>query len=139
MLSGVTGQHPPPHSVFVDNGSDLRKFFNVTLLTPRGEHAIQVAEDEHIWDAASRLGVRLPALCHQGWCLTCAGRLEEPGEVDQTDSISFFPQDRQAGFALLCTGKPCSALRIRTDQAVEMRKHRLRNGLPSPYSQGMEP
>jgi hypothetical protein len=35
MLSGVTGQHPPPQAVFVDNGSDLRKFFNVTLLTPR--------------------------------------------------------------------------------------------------------
>ncbi len=112
--------------------------FDVTLLMPEEERTIHVAAEEHIWDAAWAQGVRLPALCHQGWCLTCAGRLEGVGEVDQTDSIGFFPQDRQAGFVLLCTGKACSELRIRTHQAVEMRKHRLRNGLPAPYSSGIE-
>ena len=117
---------------------DNPRCFTVTLLTPSGEKVIQVAEDEHIWDAAVAQGVKLPALCHQGWCLTCAGHLEGPGEVDQSDSASFFPQDRQAGFALLCTGKPCSNLTIRTHQAVEMRKHRLRSGLPSPYSLGLD-
>ncbi len=110
----------------------------VTLLLPHEERTIQVAADEHIWDAAWRQGVRLPALCHQGWCLTCAGKLEGAGEVDQSDSIGFFPQDREAGFVLLCTGKPRSDLRIRTHQAIEMRKHRLRNGLPAPYSSGIE-
>jgi len=83
--------------------------------------------------------VTLPALCHQGWCLTCAGRLEGPGKVDQTDSLAFFEPDRAAGFVLLCTGKACSDVTIRTEQATEMRKHRLRHRLPAPYSQGLTP
>jgi len=115
------------------------KIFNVTLLTPAGERVIRVEGHEHIWDAAFHHGVTLPALCHQGWCLTCAGQVEGGGEVDQSDSLAFFPQDRKAGFALLCTGKACSALTIRTNQAVEMRKHRLRHRLPAPYSQGLKP
>jgi ferredoxin len=114
------------------------KSFRVNLLTPAGEHVVEVAADEHIWDAAYAQGVRLPALCHQGWCLTCAGRMEGPGEVDQSDSVTYFPEDREAGFVLLCTGKPCSELTIRTHQAVEMRKHRLRKGLPAPYSAGLK-
>jgi hypothetical protein len=40
---------------------------------------------------------------------------------------------------LLCTGKPRSNLRILTHQAVEMRKHRLKLGLPAPYSLGLLP
>jgi ferredoxin len=122
-----------------DDHSDGRKFFDVTLLTPWGERRIRVAEDEHVWEAAAAQHVKLPALCHQGWCLTCAGHIEGPGKVDQKDSVVFFPQDREAGFALLCTGKPCSNLVIRTHQATEMRKHRLRNHLPSPISTGLKP
>ncbi len=113
--------------------------FNVTLLTPGGQHFVQVAEDEHTWDAAFQQTVELPALCHQGWCLTCAGRIEGPGKVNQDDSLAFFPQNREAGFALLCTGRPCSDLVIITHEALEMRKHRLRHGLPAPYSQGLKP
>ncbi len=123
----------------MNQDSNPQKTFEVTLLTPAGTKVVQVPADEHIWDAAFKQGVKLPALCHQGWCLTCAGRLEGPGEVDQKDSLAFFPQDRDAGYALLCTGKPCTNLTIRTDQAMEMRKHRLRNCLPAPYSQGLKP
>jgi ferredoxin len=110
------------------------RIFRVTLLTPRGEHAIVVAPGQHIWDAAQAAGIILPALCHQGRCLTCAGRLEGPGEVDQSDSDAYFPQDREAGFALLCTGKARSDLRIRTHQQHEMRTYRRSLGLPAPYS-----
>ena len=95
---------------------------------------IRVRADEHIWDAALKAGIILPALCHQGRCLTCAGILLEAGKVDQSDSISYFPQDRQAGFVLLCTGKPGSNLRIRTHQQDQMRQHRRQHGLPAPYS-----
>src|ERR1700694_5860566 len=80
--------------------------FPVVLLLPDGERSIQVSRDEHIWDAAFAAGIVLPALCHQGRCLTCAGRLEGEGEVDQSDSVSYYPEDREAGFILLCTGKP---------------------------------
>lgn len=109
--------------------------FDVILLLPGGEErCIQVGSEEHIWDAASRAGIVLPALCHQGRCLTCAGRLENAGEVDQSDSIRYYPEDREAGFVLLCTGKARSSLRIRTHQQDEMRRHRKQRGLPAPYT-----
>jgi ferredoxin len=108
--------------------------FRVTLLTPRGEHTIVVESEQHIWDAAQAAGIILPALCHQGRCLTCAGRLEGVGEVDQSDSDAYYPQDREAGYVLLCTGKPRSDLHIRTHQQHEMRTYRRSLGLPAPYS-----
>jgi ferredoxin len=76
----------------------------------------------------------LPALCHQGYCLTCAARLENGGEVDQSDSLVYFQADREAGFILPCTGKPRSALRMRTHQQNQMREFRKQKGLPAPYS-----
>lgn len=105
----------------------------MTLLLPDGERTISVRQ-EHIWDAAMAAGVKLPALCHQGRCLTCAGRLINDGEIDQSDSASYYSQDREAGFVWLCTDKPRSSLRILTSQAEEMRKHRREEGLPTPYS-----
>lgn len=109
--------------------------FEVQLVQPdQKTRVIQVSSEQHIWDAALAHGILLPALCHQGRCLTCAGRLLEGGEIDQTDSVSYFPEDRKAGFILLCTGKPRSSLRILTHQQEEMRKFRRLKGLPSPYS-----
>jgi ferredoxin len=111
------------------------EFFLVELLLPNEErHSIRVSPDEHIWDAAFSAGIVLPALCHQGYCLTCAGRLENKGEVDQSDSLTYFPEDREAGFVLLCTGKARSNLRIRTHQAKQMREFRKLKNLPAPYS-----
>ncbi len=109
--------------------------FEVVLRLPNNEERkIEVRANEHIWDAAFNAGTTLPALCHQGRCLTCAGRLENNGAVDQSDSVSYYPQDREAGFVLLCTAKPRSPLKIRTHQQTEMRAHRLQQGLPAPYS-----
>jgi ferredoxin len=108
--------------------------FPVVLVLPDGERTIEVSRDGHIWDAAFAVGIVLPAMCHQGRCLSCAGRLEGGGEVDQSDSVTYFPEDREAGFVLLCTGKPRSALRIRTHQANEMRQFRRQKKLPAPYS-----
>lgn len=107
--------------------------FQVQLLLPDEQRTIRVSREQHIWDAALEAGIVLPALCHQGRCLTCAARLEE-GEVDQSDSVAYFPADREAGFILLCTGKPLSDLRIRTHQQYAMREHRLAKRLPAPYS-----
>jgi ferredoxin len=108
--------------------------FVVQLLLPDGERTITARADEHIWEAAFAQGVRLPALCHQGWCLTCAAHLEAPGEVDQSDSATYYPEDRAAGFVLLCTGRAASPLKLRTHQAIAMRKYRKQKKLPAPYS-----
>ena len=105
----------------------------IVLITPAGRRAIDCAGSEFIWDAAARAGIRLPAICHQGRCLTCAARLVE-GDVDQSASSSYFPEDRAAGFALLCTGKPLADSILETDQQWEMRRYRQAAGLPAPYS-----
>jgi ferredoxin len=74
----------------VNHDTNPPKFFNITLLTPQEERSIRVANDQHIWDAAFEQGIELPALCHQGWCLTCAGRIEGPGEVTKPIPWLFF-------------------------------------------------
>ena len=104
--------------------------FPVVLLTQDGERQIEVTPE----DAAFRAGIVLPALCHQGRCLTCAGRLVGEGQVDQSDSVSYFPEDREGGFVLLCTGKARSPLTIRTHQQNAMREYRRQKQLPAPYS-----
>jgi ferredoxin len=110
-----------------------RESYLVVLETPEGERSVQCNPDEFIWNAAARNGIRLPSICHQGRCLTCAGRLLS-GTVDQSRADTFFPEDKAAGFVLLCTAKPRSDLRILTHQQWIMREHRTALQLPAPYS-----
>jgi ferredoxin len=105
----------------------------VVLEMPDGESTIRCERNEFVWNAAARNGIRLPAICHQGRCLTCAGRLLS-GTVDQSRADTFFPEDKAAGFVLPCSAKPLSDLRILTHQQWVMRQHRLSLGLPAPYS-----
>ena len=107
--------------------------FQVVLETPDGRETIDCLENEFVWDAAARSGIQLPAICHQGRCLTCAARIIQ-GEVDQTASSSYFAEDREAGFALLCTGQPRSDLVLETHQQWAMRSYRRAHGLPAPYA-----
>jgi ferredoxin len=111
-----------------------QSFFQVTLNTPFRECVVTAGRSQHLWDAAQAAGVFLPAICHQGRCLTCAGQLLEPGDFDSNDAESYFQKDREAGFVLLCTAKPCSDLHVRTHMEAEMRMHRLKYGLPAPYA-----
>ena len=104
-----------------------------TLETPEGLHTFDCGAAEYIWNAAARHGIVLPSICRQGRCLTCAGKLLA-GEVDQSDADLYFPEDRAAGFVLLCRAKPLTDLRIRTHAAHEMREFRLAHGLPAPYA-----
>jgi ferredoxin len=111
-----------------------REVFNVTLVTPYGERVIRARASEHILDEAQIGGISLPAICHQGRCLTCAGKLLAPGEFDPSDAVSYYAQDREAGYILLCTAKARSDLHIRTHKQTEMREYRTKLGLPAPYA-----
>ncbi len=104
----------------------------IVLETPEGERGFLCSQNEFIWNAAARNGILLPSICHQGRCLSCAGRLLS-GTVDQTSANSYFPEDENAGFVLLCTARPRSDIRLRTHQQVLMRQHRAKFGLPAPY------
>ena len=107
--------------------------FRVRLETPDGRREIECGDNEFIWDAAARSGIVLPAICHQGRCLTCAARMVS-GDIDQSAANAYFPQDRTAGFILPCTARPLSDLVLITHQEVAMRQHRIAQGLPAPYS-----
>ena len=89
----------------------------VVLHLPDGScKELPVREDQHIWDAAHAAGIELPSICHQGRCLTCAGRLLTPGDWDSSDSVACFPEDRAARFILLCTGVSAFRLEMKTHQ-----------------------
>jgi ferredoxin len=91
-----------------------------------------VSEDGFILIVGYRAGLDLPSMRLQGWCITCAARVEGPGELDQSASLRYFPQHREAGFILLCTARPRSDLVIHTPQRLAMRDHRIALGLPTP-------
>ncbi|MGH9340419.1 MAG: 2Fe-2S iron-sulfur cluster-binding protein [Acidobacteriota bacterium] len=104
----------------------------MVLRTPDGaEHEMEVGPDEYVLEAALRNGLKLPYSCLQGWCLSCAARLLE-GVMDQQDSTRYYSEDREEGFALLCTGRAKSDLRLKTHARDEMRRARKRRGLPYP-------
>ena len=110
-----------------------RSSFQVKLATPEGIQIIACADAQFILDAAAQAGIALPSTCLQGQCLTCAGRLQQ-GEVDQSAAASYFPEDRAAGFVLLCTARPRTDLVVTTHQQWEMRRHRIAHNLPAPYT-----
>jgi ferredoxin len=112
---------------------ECKERYAIALETPGGERSFLCGRHEFIWDAAARHGIPLPAICHQGRCLTCAGRLIS-GTVDQSKANSYFPEDKRAGFVLLCTAEPRSDIHLTTDQQLAMREHRLELGLPAPYA-----
>jgi ferredoxin len=107
--------------------------FRVVLETPDGLRSIDCGPNESILNAAAAQGIELPVICRQGRCLTCAGRLIQ-GTVEHYRPDAYFPEDKAAGFILLCRAMARSDLRILTHQEWEMRAHRLAQNLPAPYA-----
>jgi ferredoxin len=108
------------------------KTYHAQLRTPEGIVRLEVGEDEYILDAAYRAGYDLPSMCLQGFCLTCACKLIK-GDVDQSDAIRYYPEDRKSRFILICSAKPRSDLCLRTHQKKQMQRHRKKSGLPYPH------
>jgi ferredoxin len=105
--------------------------YEVTFITEGQETQVRVPDDRYLLEAAADAGLDLPYMCLQGWCTTCAGKILE-GRVDQSEARRFYPQDKDAGFVLLCSAYPRSDLRILTHQKEAMRAHRRAHGLPAP-------
>jgi ferredoxin len=112
-------------------GTGEDTLYQVVFEMPDQAITIEVRGDEFILEAARRQGVDFPSLCEQGWCVTCAVKVLS-GRVDQSASVRYYEQDRRAGFALICTARPCSDLRLRPGAVEEMRLHRDAHRLPVP-------
>jgi ferredoxin len=107
--------------------------FQIVLQTPDSLRSLTCGEDEYIWDAAARHDIPLPAMCHQGRCLSCAAKLLS-GRVEHDRPDQYFDQDSDAGYILLCRALPRSDLRILTNQADALRARHRALGLPAPYA-----
>ena len=60
--------------------------------------------------------------------------MEKGGEVDPSDSDTYFPEDLAAGLYPALQRKTRSPLTMRTHQAEAMRRFRRERRLPAPYS-----
>lgn len=75
---------------------------------------IKVGSDEFILESAEDQGIKLPASCYAGRCITCVSRLLE-GKVEQ-DHVFLKPDELAAGFILTCKSYPRSDCVILTHQ-----------------------
>jgi CDP-4-dehydro-6-deoxyglucose reductase len=85
--------------------------YQVTI-QPSGHH-FTVNDDETVLTAALREGFALPYGCRNGACGSCKGTLLE-GKLDYGNyqETALKPEEKAAGKALFCVGKPCSDLVI---------------------------
>lgn len=99
----------------------------------QGDQVTSIVADagEFVLDAARRHGIVLPSLCRQGWCTRCAVGVES-GCLDHSAARRFYEEDRRAGFALICTARARSPLRLVALRHEQFRAHRIAAGLPVP-------
>ena len=76
---------------------------------PEGQHGV-VAEGTYLWDAAKRLGVRLPAECEgRGECDTCAVVVKEGAtllsSLTNAERVRLSPERLATGQRLACQAK----------------------------------
>eukprot|EP00471_Norrisiella_sphaerica_P000466 CAMPEP_0184478236 /NCGR_PEP_ID=MMETSP0113_2-20130426/310_1 /TAXON_ID=91329 /ORGANISM="Norrisiella sphaerica, Strain BC52" /LENGTH=173 /DNA_ID=CAMNT_0026855941 /DNA_START=28 /DNA_END=549 /DNA_ORIENTATION=+ len=93
--------------------------YKVTLKTPTGEHEIECPDDMYILDKAEQLGISLPFSCRAGFCISCAGIIEEGG-VDQSDQTFLNEKQLNDGIVLTCFAKPTSDVVVRTHVENEL-------------------
>ena len=115
------------------------RFFRIRLERRDRSWTFEAREDEYLLYSMLDSGIDSPYICEQGWCLACAARLKS-GSVEQKDALTFYPEDSEAGFVLLCSTKPRSDLVLAQDEHEtrrEMTQHRIeRNQLAKAYPPG---
>ncbi|HEY9826634.1 MAG TPA: 2Fe-2S iron-sulfur cluster-binding protein [Stenomitos sp.] len=90
--------------------------YSVTFVDPAqgSSTTIQVGSDENILESAEDQGIRLPASCYAGKCITCVGKVVS-GSVEQ-DSVFLKPEEVADGFVLTCRAYARSNCVILTHQ-----------------------
>lgn len=104
-----------------------------------GKHYIvEVPEDRYILQTAEQQDAKLPFLCRNGACTSCAAKVIS-GELEQPEAMGLSPKLKEQGYALLCVSYPRSDLEVETqdeDEVYEMQfgryfaRGKVRFGLP---------
>ena len=101
-------------------------------------YKVDVAEDQYILETAEQQDAKLPFLCRNGACTSCAVKVLS-GELDQPEAMGLSPKLKDKGYALLCVSYPRSDLEVETqdeDEVYEMQfgryfaRGKIRFGLP---------
>lgn len=92
--------------------------FQVTVLP--SQHQFPAAAEQSVLDAALAAGIVLPYSCKSGACSTCKAKVVS-GTIDEgsTPNQILSPEEREAGFTLLCQAHASS------DLVIESREVRL--------------
>jgi ferredoxin len=102
------------------------------------KHIVEVAEDQYILQTAEQQNAKLPFLCRNGACTSCAVKVMS-GKLAQPEAMGLSPKLKDQGYALLCVSYPRSDLEVETqdeDEVYQMQfgryfaRGRVRFGLP---------
>lgn len=102
------------------------------------EYIVEVPEDQYILQTAEQQDAKLPFLCRNGACTSCAVKVIA-GELAQPEAMGLSPKLKDKGYALLCVSYPRSDLEVETqdeDEVYQMQfgryfaRGRVRFGLP---------
>ena len=102
------------------------------------KHIVEVPEERYILKTAEEQNAKLPFLCRNGACTSCAVKVIS-GELDQPEAMGLSPKLKDKGYALLCVSYPRSDLEVETQDEDEVymmqfgryfAKGKVRFGLP---------
>ncbi len=82
----------------------------ISLDVPDGENILQYFES---------FDEKLPFLCRNGCCTSCAVRILS-GTLDQSDGIGLSKQMQERGYALLCIAKANNSVELETQNEDEV-------------------
>jgi ferredoxin len=102
------------------------------------QYIVEVPEDQYILQTAEEQDAKLPFLCRNGACTSCAVKVIA-GELAQPEAMGLSPKLKDRGYALLCVSYPRSDLEVETqaeDEVYQMQfgryfaRGKVRFGLP---------